>query len=110
VPMKSEANFTGFWREYLRAHSQPGTRAVHLACTLTGSPLLVAAVALRRWWWFALALAVPCALAWISHFFVEHNRPAVLDHCLWSWWADQKMVAPMQSGKMGDEVSRCTAN
>jgi hypothetical protein len=59
---------------------------------------------------FALALAVPCALAWISHFFVEHNRPAVLDHCLWSWWADQKMVAPMQSGKMGDEVSRCTAN
>src|SRR5947207_7418796 len=76
--MNSEANFTNFWPENLRAHSQPGTRAVHLACTLTGSPLLVAAVALRRWWWFALALAVPCALAWISHFFVEHNRPAVL--------------------------------
>ena len=78
--MNSEANFTNFWPENLRAHSQPGTRAVHLACTLTGSPLLVAAVALRRWWWFALALAVPYALAWISFFFCGAHRPAAFEH------------------------------
>ena len=38
-------------------------------------------------------------LAWVSHFFVEHSRPASFGHPLWSWWADQKMVALMLSGK-----------
>jgi len=40
---------------------------------------------------------------------VEHNQPATLEHSLWSWWADQKMVALMLSGKMGEEVRGCTA-
>ena len=107
--MRAESNFVNFWPEYVRAHSQLGTRAVHLAGTLTGWTLLIAAVALQRWWWIALALVVPYALAWISHFFVEHNRPATFEHPLWSWWADQKMVALMLAGKMSDEVRRCTA-
>jgi hypothetical protein len=105
--MSTETNFATFWPEYVRAHSQPGTRAAHLAGTLAGWALLVAAVVLQRWWWIALALVVPYALAWISHFFVEHNRPATFEHPLWSWWADQKMVALMLTGKMGDEVRRC---
>ena len=108
--MSTEANFASFWPEYVRAHSQHATRAVHLAGTLTGWALLVAAVALHRWWWIVLALVVPYALAWISHFFVEHNRPATFEHPLWSWWADQKMVTLMLSGKMGEEVRRCTSD
>jgi hypothetical protein len=107
--MNMETNFATFWPEYVRAHSQPGTRAAHLAGTLTGWALLIAAVALPHWWWIALALVVPYAPAWISHFFVEHNRPATFDHPLWSWWADQKMVALMLAGKMADEVRRCNA-
>src|SRR5215469_158801 len=107
--MNSQNNFASFWPEYVRAHSRPGTRAIHLAGTLGGWALLVAAVALRRWWWIALALVVSYALAWLSHFFVEHNRPATFEHPLWSWWADQKMVALMLTGKMSDEVRRCAS-
>jgi len=107
--MKPQNNFASFWPEYVRAHSRTGTRAIHLAGTLSGWALLVAAVALQRWWWIALALVVSYALAWISHFFVEHNRPATFEHPLWSWWADQKMVALILMGKMGEEVRRCTA-
>jgi hypothetical protein len=44
------------------------------------------------------------ALAWIGHFFVEHNRPATFAHPLWSWLADQKMAGMMVVGKMGDEA------
>ncbi len=49
----------------------------------------------------------PYTLVWFSHFFVEHNRPATFGHPFWSWWFDQKMVALMLVGKMGEEVRRC---
>jgi len=107
--MSGESSFTSFWPEYVRAHSQPGTRVIHLIGTLAGWALLVAALALRRWWWIAAALIISYAFAWISHFFVEHNRPATFEHPLWSWWADQKMVALMLAGKMNGEVRRCVA-
>jgi hypothetical protein len=106
--MSSESNFASFWPQYVRAHSRPGTRAIHLAGTLAGWALFIAAIALRLWWWVVAALIVSYALAWISHFFVEHNRPVTFEHPLWSWRADQKMVALMLTGKMSDEVRRCS--
>lgn len=105
--MSSETSFASFWPEYVRAHSHPGTRAIHLAGTMAGWALLIAAIALRHWWWIVLGLIVSYALAWVSHFFVEHNRPATFEHPLFSWWADQKMVALMLVGKMNAEVRRC---
>lgn len=78
MPMNSEANFTKLLaRISASARSTrhtPGPARVH--ADAMGTTLLVAAAALQRWWWIALALAVPYAPAWISHFFVEHNRPA----------------------------------
>jgi len=70
--------------------------------------LLGAAIALQRWWWILLAFAIPYAAAWISHFFVEHNKPATFEHPLWSWWADQKMMFLTLIGQMEQEVRRCT--
>jgi hypothetical protein len=100
--------FAEFWPSYVRAHSELSTRLMHCARTLLGWLILVAAIVTRHWWWIALALVVPYALAWISHFFIEHNRPATFEHPLWSWWADQKMVAMMLVGKMGEEVKRAS--
>lgn len=98
--------FEEFWPEYVRAHSAGSTRVMHFVGTLAGWGILVGAVVERKWWWIALALVVPYALAWVSHFFIEHNRPATFEHPLWSWWADQKMVGMMIVGKMGEEVRR----
>ena len=98
--------FAEFWPEYVRAHSAGTTRVMHCVGTLAGWAILAAGVVMREWWWIALALVVPYALAWSSHFFVEHNKPATFEHPLWSWWADQKMVAMMLAGKMGEEVKR----
>ena len=61
---------------------------------------------LRNWWLIAAALLVPYALAWISHFFVEHNKPASFEHPLWSWWADQRMVFFVLVGRMESEVQK----
>jgi len=98
----TNSSFEDFWPEYVRAHSLPGTRAIHLAGTLAGWLILILALALQHWWWIGAALVVSYGLAWISHFFVEHNRPASFEHPLWSWWADQKMVALVLTGKWRD--------
>ena len=106
--MGGASNFKNFWPAYVCAHLEPGTRAIHLVGTLLGWLLLLAAIASRHGWWILGALVLPYGLAWISHFFVEHNRPASFEHPLWSWWADQRMVVLMLTGKMNEEVRRCT--
>ena len=103
-------SFATFWPEYVRAHSRSGTRVVHLAGTLFGWALLMAAVMMGRWWWIPLAVVISYALAWFSHFFIERNRPATFEHPLWSWLADQKMVMLMLTGRMSAEVTRFAAS
>jgi len=101
-----QRSFAEFWPVYVEAHSEEKTRLMHCLGTLAGWAILVAAIVKREWWWLPLALVVPYALAWISHFFIEHNKPATFEHPLWSWWADQKMVAMMLVGRMNQEVKK----
>jgi len=108
--MSQAETFTEFWSFYVLAHQQLATRIFHTIGTLSGWSLLAAAIILRRPWLVLAAIVVPYAFAWFSHFFVEHNRPATFGHPLWSWLADQKMVAMVLVGKMGGEVKRCMAN
>jgi hypothetical protein len=107
--MQEPRTFADFWPYYVLAHRQPLTRIFHSTGTLIGWALVLAAILLRRPWFLAAALVIPYAFAWFSHFFVEHNRPAAFGHPLWSWLADQKMVALVLVGKMGSEVQRCAA-
>lgn len=106
--VESPGTFSEFWPRYVVAHGQPLTRLFHLTGTLAGWALLISAAALRQPWLILAAFVVPYALAWFSHFFVEHNRPATFGHPLWSWLADQKMVAMILAGKMDAEVRRCS--
>ncbi len=105
--MGNAETFSDFWPVYVLAHRQPLTRGFHFVGSLAGWGLAVTAIWRGQPWWLAAALGVPYALAWISHFFVEHNRPATFGHPLWSWLADQKMVALMLAGRMNEEVRRC---
>ena len=102
--------FAEFWNFYVLAHRQLATRIFHTIGTLGGWSLLAAAIILRKPWYLLAAVVLPYALAWLSHFFVEHNRPATFGHPGWSWLADQKMVAMVLAGKMSDEVKRCAGN
>ncbi len=102
----SPRTFAEFWPVYVRAHSQRLTRAFHFAGTVLGWGLLMAAIFLRNLWLVPAAFLVGYAFAWVSHFFIEHNRPATFGHPLWSWLSDQKMVWLMLTGRMGEEVRR----
>jgi hypothetical protein len=107
--MQEPRNFSEFWPFYVLAHRQPLTRIFHSIGTLVGWGFVVAAIVLKNPWLVLAAVVAPYALAWFSHFFVEHNRPATFGHPLWSWLADQKMVAMVLAGKMSREVLRCAA-
>ena len=110
MPEREMTSFTEFWPFYVREHSRPATRALHFAGTVTSSLLLIFLLATGRWLWLPAALVVGYGLAWIAHFFVEHNRPTTFTHPLWSLRADYKMVALMLAGRMNAEVERATQN
>jgi hypothetical protein len=106
--VEAPKGFSEFWPYYVSAHRDPRTRMIHVTGTLAGWTLLLLTILLRRPWLALAALVVPYTLAWFSHFYLEHNRPATFDHPLWSFLADQKMVALTLIGKMGEEVRRCS--
>ena len=106
TPARVMRSFAEFWPYYVSEHSQPATRALHAAGTITGTALLLALLARGKWRWLPLAFVPGYAAAWAGHFFVEHNRPATFKHPLWSFLADYKMVGLMLAGRMDEEVER----
>jgi hypothetical protein len=93
-------SFSEFWPYYLNEHGRPATRLLHYLGSLTGIAVIVALVAMGKWWLFPLAFVPGYAMAWIGHFFVEKNRPATFTYPLWSFMGDWKMLALMLAGKL----------
>lgn len=84
-------SFRDFYPFYLSEHRHPVSRRLHLLGTTISLLLCAAAIALRSWWLVLAALLQGYGLAWIGHFFFEHNRPATFRHPLWSFAGDWRM-------------------
>jgi hypothetical protein len=93
-------SFAEFWPYYLDEHSKPATRLLHCVGTLAAVALLVALIAIGKWWLFPLAFVPGYGMAWIGHFFIEKNRPATFTYPLWSFMGDWKMLALMLTGRL----------
>lgn len=99
-------SFEAFWLFYLREHAQPETRALHYCGTIIAVAGIVACVMSGQLWWL---LAVPIAgygPAWISHFFIEKNRPATFRYPLWSLACDFRMTFSWVTGQIGEDLAR----
>ena len=101
-----QRTYAEFWPFYLREHSRPLTRTLHLVGTSLSLMLLVSAAATRSGRFLILALVCGYAFAWVGHFFVEHNRPATFKYPLWSFAADWKMWALALTGRLAPELQR----
>jgi len=93
-------SFSDFWPFYLGEHRKPATRLLHCVGTLSALGLAILLIVLGKWWLFPLALIPGYAFAWISHFFIEKNRPATFTHPLWSFMGDWKMLALMLARRL----------
>jgi hypothetical protein len=104
------ATFEEFWPFYVREHARKTTRQLHFAGTTAAATCAIAYALTRKPGWL---LAMPFAgygPAWVSHFFIEKNRPATFKYPLWSLKADLVMWQKTLMGTMDDEVERATAS
>jgi len=93
-------SFGEFWPYYLSEHSKPSTRLLHYFGSVIGIAVLLALIAIGKWWLFPLAFVPGYAFAWIGHFFIEKNRPATFTYPLWSFIGDWKMLFLMLTGRL----------
>ncbi len=104
--MREYSNFESFWPHYLREHARPATRNWHYAGSTLAILVLLGALVTQTWW---ALLVVPLAgyvFAWLSHAFVERNKPATFTYPLWSLVSDFRMFAFFLSGRLDAELVR----
>ena len=93
-------SFGEFYPFYLSEHSNRASRRLHFLGTSLSLALAVAAINQKSWALIVLALLQGYALAWIGHFFFEHNRPATFRHPLWSFMGDWRMWWDILRGRI----------
>ncbi len=98
-------SFQQFWPRYLLAHSQPATRAFHVAGTVAATTLVAASVATRRPWLAAAALVAGYAPAWISHALIERNKPETFRAPFSSLAADYLMAWHVLRGTIDEQFA-----
>ena len=98
-------SFDEFWPRYLRAHSDPRTRLLHVAGTLAGTALVLSAIPARKPWLVLAGLIAGYGPAWFSHAFIERNKPETFRAPLASLRADYIMAWHVLRGTIEDQIS-----
>jgi len=98
--------YSDFWPFYLGEHRRPATRAIHIFGTGLGLLILLAALVTGTWWLLIAALICGYLFAWLSHAFVERNRPATFTYPLWSLFSDFRMFFLFLAGKLEGEIEK----
>jgi len=92
-------SFDEFYRFYLREHTHPVSRRLHVTGTCLALLLLALAAVLRAPWLLLAAAVCGYGFAWAGHFFFERNRPATFTHPWWSLRGDFRLLAETLTGR-----------
>lgn len=85
-------SFEQFYPFYLCEHTLQKTKLFHFVATFNAIVILAILFG-RKWQWKLLMFGTVQAygFAWISHFFIEQNRPATFTYPIYSFFGDFKM-------------------
>jgi hypothetical protein len=97
--------FIQFWQRYLNDHRRYGTRLLHFVgnCVAVGA-LVLGAITLNPIIPL-VGLVMGYVFAWSGHLLVEHNRPSMAAHPLWSFICDVRMFRLWMAGRLGAAYS-----
>lgn len=102
--MRQYTTFEQFWPHYLREHAKPGTRLYHYIGTGLGLIAIAAAVFTGNWLLILLVPLLGYGFAWVSHAFVERNKPATFTYPFWSLMSDYRMFFLAMAGRLKPEL------
>jgi hypothetical protein len=92
--------FEEFYPEYLAAHRDPRTRAVHAVGLVAGLTLGALGIIARRPKCLVAGLALGYLPAFVSHWIFEGNQPKTFEQPLNSFRGDFVMVSQLLSGRL----------
>jgi hypothetical protein len=97
-------SFAEFYPYYLAEHANPVCRGLHYVGSI-GALLIVAwAISTGQYLWILAAPLSGYSMAWIGHFFFEHNKPATFKYPLWSFIGDWVMLKDFLTGKIKQKM------
>ncbi|MFL2571061.1 MAG: Mpo1-like protein [Parvicellaceae bacterium] len=97
--MKKYKSFKAFYPYYLKEHERPQTKLLHFIGTFFSFVFLTLLFISLNPIYFVSALVSGYGAAWISHFFIEKNKPATFSYPLYSLMGDYKMFFETLLGK-----------
>lgn len=101
-------NFRDFWPYYLSEHRLPLTRALHYLGTSLGLCCVASALFFGNAVFLLAGILSGYFFAWLSHFFIEKNRPATFRYPLWSLFADFYMYYLFITRKLQPHLDKST--
>ena len=96
--------FHRFWPEYLAAHRDPRTRAIHYGGLAVALVLAIFFLSTWNWWMLVAAVAVGYGPAMASHPLIEGNIPKTFEHPVWSFMSDFYMFYLFLTGRLAPEA------
>jgi hypothetical protein len=98
---KEYKTFKEFYPHYLNEHNQMGTRVMHFIGTTLFLLFAISAVLELRFLFLFEGVFFAYFFAWISHFFIEKNKPATFKYPWMSLKGDFKLYFEILTGKRG---------
>jgi hypothetical protein len=98
--------YRDFWLRYLRAHSNPRTRALHYIGSVLAVATLAVAIVTLNWRGLIAAPLIGYSFAWTAHFAIERNRPETFGHPFWSLFSDYRMLTLALSFRLAPHLHR----
>lgn len=101
---KKYKTFRSFYPYYLTEHGDLKNRVLHFIGTAGLLAILIAAIALQKWWLLALIPVCGYGFAWVGHFFIEKNKPATFTYPLYSLASDFIMFWHILTGQINKKL------